>query len=128
MRAKLQETEKPLYWLGDAHKELCTFPDEVQDAFGFALSAAQFGGMARKAKLLRGDLRGAIEIVEDFNTDTYRAVYTVKFEGVVYVLHAFQKKSKSGIATPKADVELIKRRLKMAQKHYEGMKHEDHQK
>ncbi len=122
MRAKLQETEKPLYWLGDAHKELCSLPDEVQDAFGFALSAAQFGGMARKAKLMRGELSGAIEVVEDFDTNTYRAVYAVKFEDAVYVLHVFQKKSKSGIATPKADVELIKRRLKMAKEHYEGIK------
>ena len=122
MRAKLQETEKPLYWLGDAHKELCALPEEVQDAFGFALSAAQFGGMARKEKLLRGALRGAIEVVEDFDTNTYRAVYTVKFADAVYVLHVFQKKSKSGIATPPADVGLIKRRLKMAQEHHEETK------
>ncbi len=122
MRAKLQETEKPLYWLGDAHKELCGLPAEVQDTFGFALSAAQFGGMARHAKLLRGELSGAIEVVEDFDTNTYRAVYTVKFAEAVYVLHVFQKKSKSGSATPPADVALIKRRLKMAQEHYKGIK------
>jgi phage-related protein len=87
---------------------------------GYALYQAQLGLKAQSAKPLRG-FRGAgiLEIVEDHQGDTYRAVYTVKFSKIVYVLHAFQKKSKKGIATPKPDINLIKRRLKAAEEHYD---------
>ena len=85
---------------------------------GYALYQAQMGSKSRTAKPLAGfGGAGVLEIVEDFQTNTYRAVYTVKFAERVYVLHAFQKKSKSGIATPKPDVALIKRRYKEAQEH-----------
>jgi phage-related protein len=86
---------------------------------GFALYQAQRGLTPRSVKVLRG-FGGAsvLEIVEDFRTDTYRAVYTVQFADVVYVLHAFQKKSKRGVETPKAEIEIIKGRLKLAKEHY----------
>ena len=109
-----------LAWIGSSRKDLKKFPAEVQSAMGFALYQAQLGLKAINAKPLAG-FGGAsvLEIVDDFQTDTYRAVYTVKFRDVIYVLHAFQKKSRKGIATPKADLDLIKRRLKVAE--------EDHQ-
>jgi phage-related protein len=86
---------------------------------GYALYQAQVGRKAPSAKPLRGfGGAGVLEIVEDHQTDTYRAVYTVKFSELVYVLHAFQKKSKKGIATPKPDIDLIKRRLRVAEEDY----------
>lgn len=107
---------KALAWIGSSRKDLKKFPAEVQSAMGFALYQAQLGLKAIDARPLAG-FGGAsvLEIVDDFQTDTYRAVYTVKFRDVVYVLHAFQKKSRKGIATPKADLDLIKRRLKVAE-------------
>jgi len=111
--------DKPLFWIGSSLKDLREFPEVVKDEIGFALYQAQRGLMHRSAKPLRG-FSGAtvLEIVDDFQTDTYRAVYTVQFAGAVYVLHAFQKKSKKGIRTPKADLELIESRLKIAREHY----------
>lgn len=95
-------------------------PDPVQDNFGFALFQAQIGEKHDDAKPLKGFKgSGVLEIVDDFDGDTYRAVYTVRFAEVVYVLHVFQKKSKRGIATPKQDIELIEQRLKTAQEHYQ---------
>ena len=86
---------------------------------GQAIDDAQLGSESPVAKPLKGfGGRGVLEIVDDFDGDTYRAVYTVKFAGVIYVLHAFQKKSKKGIATPKHEIELIKARLKRAENHY----------
>jgi phage-related protein len=86
---------------------------------GYALYQAQVGLKASSAKPLRGfGGAGILEIVEDYQTDTYRAVYTVRFSELVYVLHAFQKKSKKGIATPKPDIDLIRRRLKVAEEDY----------
>lgn len=91
-------------------------PEDVRRALGHALYEAQCGGEHVSAKALKGfGGRGVLEIVEDFEGDTYRAVYTVRFEEAVYVLRAFQKKSKKGIATPKADIELIKTRLRVAE-------------
>jgi phage-related protein len=103
-------------WIGSSLDDLRTFPDEPKRQVGIALLDAQKGGKNLHAKPLHG-FRGAsvLEIVEDFDTDTYRAVYTVRFEDAVYVLHCFQKKSKSGIATPRQDVELIKRRYRAAE-------------
>jgi len=106
---------KSLLWVGSSKKDLKAFPVEVRSAMGFALYQAQLGLKPSSAKPLAG-FGGAsvLEIVDDFQTNTYRAVYTVKFDDAVYVLHAFQKKSKRGIATPKAEIELIKSRLKLA--------------
>jgi phage-related protein len=106
---------KPVVWVGSARADLTAFPDEVKDSIGFALFAAQQGGKHRDAKPLRGfSGAGVLEIVADHDGDTYRAVYTLQFPRRVYVLHAFQKKSKKGIKTPKAEIELIKSRLKRA--------------
>ncbi len=106
---------KPLVWMGSSRRDLKEFPDEVQDEMGRALFDVQAGDTPANAKPLKG-FGGAVvlEIAEDFHRDTYRAVYTVKLEGAVYVLHCFQKKSKSGIATPKPDMDLIRARLKDA--------------
>jgi phage-related protein len=112
--------EKPLYWVASAKKDYQTFPNEVQDDMGYALGLAQFGGKHPKAKPWKGEGAGVFEIVEDHRGDTYRAIYTVRFAEVVYVLHAFQKKSKSGIKTPQEDVKLIAERLKRAQADYES--------
>jgi phage-related protein len=91
-------------------------PEDVQASFGFALYIAQCGGKHPDAKPLKGFIgAGELEIVEDYNSDTYRAVYTVRFSDSVYVLHVFQKKSKQGIATPKEEIEKITARLKMAE-------------
>ena len=92
------------------------FPEDVKHVMGFALHQAQIGEKNVDAKPLKG-FGGAstLEVVDDYDGDTYQAVYTVKFEGFVYVLHCFQKKSKKGIATPKEDIDLIRARLKDAQ-------------
>jgi phage-related protein len=111
---------KPIEWISSSLDDLRKFPEDVQQMMGFALYLAQLGKKHPDAKPLKGFKgSGVLEIVEDFDGDTYRAVYTVKFEGIVYVLHAFQKKSKRGIATPKKDIELIETRLKCAKQHYE---------
>jgi phage-related protein len=111
---------KPVEWIGSSRNDLRKFPEEVQQMMGFALYRAQLGKKHPDAKPLKGFKgSGVLEVVEDFDGDTFRAVYTVKFEGIVYVLHAFQKKSKRGIATPKQDIELIEMRLKRAKEHYE---------
>lgn len=91
-------------------------PEEVIDTFGYALHVAQAGRKHDKAKALHGfGSAGVLEVVEDWRGNTYRAVYTVRFAGAVFVLHVFQKKAKSGIATPKQDIELIRERLKAAE-------------
>ena len=106
--------EKPLFWIGSAKSDLLDFPEAVKDEIGVALSVAQFGGKHPSAKPWKGEGAGVLEIVEDHRGDTYRAVYTVKFENAAYVLHAFQKKSPKGIKTAQTDVELVSRRLKVA--------------
>ncbi|RDL14832.1 type II toxin-antitoxin system RelE/ParE family toxin [Serratia fonticola] len=112
---------KPLYWVGSSKKDLQSLPEEVQDVFGYALHLAQAGGKHSQTKPLRRfGGAGVLEVVEDFLTDTYRAVYTVKFGDAVYVLHAFQKKSSAGIATPKPDMDKIRERLKAAENHARG--------
>lgn len=110
---------KSIVWIGSSRSDLKSFPDEVRKTIGYALYRAQVGGKFPSAKPLK-DFGGAsvIEIVDDYFGDTYRAVYTVKFSEVVYVLHAFQKKSKKGIATPKTEIDLIKKRLKIAEEDY----------
>lgn len=107
--------KKPVVWLGNTLDELRKFPEEVRDEMGYALYLAQIGDKHPTAKPLKGFAgAGILEIVDNYDGDTYRTVYTVKLAGVVYVLHAFQKKSKKGIATPKKDIDLIKKRLKLA--------------
>ena len=118
MTEKASGKPKPLVWLGSSKKDLLTLPDEVIDEFGYALHLAQTGKMHSNAKPLRGfGSAGVLEVVEDLRGNTYRAVYTVRYAMRVFVLHVFQKKSRSGIATPKSDVDLIKNRLKIAAKH-----------
>ena len=104
---------KPVHWWGSSRDDLKDCPQDVRDAIGYALYLAQLGGKHPHAKPLKGfGGAGVLEVVENDDGDTYRAVYTVKFADAVYVLHVFQKKSKRGITTPKAEMELIKQRLK----------------
>lgn len=118
-RLKRVPGEKLLFWVGSSKRDLLTFPDAVIDEMGTALSVAQFGGKHPKAKPWKGQGAGVFEIVEDHRGDTYRAAYTVRFESAVYVLHAFQKKSPSGVKTAKRDVDLIGGRLLEARMDYE---------
>lgn len=110
---------KKLDFIGPSRDDLKEFPDEVKQDIGYALFEAQRGTKPTNAKPLRGfGGAGVLEIIENFVGDTYRAVYTVKFAKVVYVLHCFQKKSKSGIKTPIHEIDLIKQRLKSAEEDY----------
>ena len=111
--------EKPLHWVSSAKKDFLAFPTDVQNEMGYALGLAQLGAKHPKAKPWKGEGPGVFEIVEDHRGDTFRAVYTVRFADVVFVLPAFQKKSKTGIKTPQDDVNLIAERLKRAQLEYE---------
>jgi len=111
--------EKPLLWVGPAKRDFLNFPAAVKDDMGNALGIAQFGGTAPTAKPWKGLGPGVLEIVESHDGNAYRAVYTVRFEKALYVLHAFQKKSPSGIRTAKRDVNLVEQRLKQAQRDYE---------
>ena len=107
---------KPLHWVGSSKRDLLSLPGPVEDLFGFALYLAQDGRKHEQAKPLSGfGSAGVLEVVEDWDRSTYRAVYTVRFEKLVFVLHIFQKKSKRGASTPKADVDLIRKRLKVAE-------------
>ncbi len=115
----LDMIRKPLTFISSSKRDLSQFPDEVKTNIGYALHQAQMGGKSEAAKPLKGFVGpGILEIIEDYSGDTYRGVYTVRFQGVVYVLHCFQKKSKRGIKTPQEDIELIKRRLKIAEEDY----------
>ena len=112
---------KPVRWMGTSKEDLTAFPDDVKRRVGRALWDAQVGLNAPFAKPLKGfDGAGVLEVVDDFDGDTFRAVYTVRFAGAVYVLHAFQKKSTRGISTPKSALALISRRLTQAQEDYES--------
>jgi phage-related protein len=111
---------KPIRWVGSSKEDLSAFPDDVKRRIGLALFEAQIGRKARYAKPLRGyGGAGVLEVVDDFDGDTFRAVYTVRFAEAVYVLHAFQKKSRRGIATPRSEIELIRTRLRRAAEDYE---------
>jgi phage-related protein len=120
----IEPSPKPARFMGSSREDLRRFPDDVRTEFGYAIFAAQEGGKAPKAKPLKGIVPGAgvLEIVEDFDGNTYRVVYTVKFADVVYVLHAFQKKSKHGFKTPKHEIDLIRARFAEAKAHYEERK------
>src|SRR4029077_14113906 len=119
-KAKRARGEKPLFWVASSLNDLLAFPEKVQKKIGAALSIAQFGGKHPSAKPWKGAGSGVFEIVEDYRSDAYRAIYTVKFADAVYVLHAFQKKSPSGIRTSRRGVELVAQRLKQAQQEYEA--------
>jgi phage-related protein len=111
--------ERPVDWIGSSKKDFLTFPHPVIRAMGMAIGLAQLGGKHPDAKPWKGQGPGVFEVVEDFDGDTFRAVYTVRFKAVIYVLHAFQKKSPNGIRTAKQDVDLIEHRLKLAQRDFE---------
>jgi phage-related protein len=106
------EKRRPLFWEGSAKKDFKEFPIPVQKDMGVALFIAQLGRTAGSAKPWRGLGSGVYELVEDHRGDTFRAVYVVRVADAVHVLHAFQKKSKSGVATPQPDVDVIEKRLK----------------
>jgi phage-related protein len=113
--------QKPALWIGSSRDDLRAFPDEVRRVMGFAINDAQNGDEHPRAKALRGfGGRSVLEVIDDEDGNTYRAVYTVRFAGMIYVLHAFQKKSKKGIETPKRDIDIIRTRLKLAEAHYQA--------
>ena len=120
MRETEQEREiKPIVWVGSSHEDLKEFPEDVQDEIGYALYITQIGDKHPKAKSLKR-FSGVMEIRSNYKSDTYRAVYTTKIGDEIYVLHAFQKKSKRGNQTPKKEINLIKRRLQRAQELAQG--------
>ena len=107
---------KPVVWVGSSRRDLRDFPEPVRDHIGYALYVAQCDGKHRDAKPLRGFGGAAVlEIVKDFRGDVFRGVYTLRYAGAVYVLHAFQKKSKTGRETPVRDIDLIRKRLREAE-------------
>ncbi|WP_298137391.1 type II toxin-antitoxin system RelE/ParE family toxin [Acidiferrobacter sp.] len=116
--------EKPLFWIGSSKKDLVGLPVGVRKFFGHALDFAQRGDRHDAAKALKGfGGAGVLEVVEDDASGTYRAIYTVRFAEAVFVLHCFQKKSKSGIATPKEDMNIIRDRLKIAEAVAKELRH-----
>lgn len=110
---------KAMVFVGSSRKGIQGFPEDVKDDIGYALYEAQNGRKPAAARPLKGfGGAGVLEIIENYSGDTYRAVYTVNFTDVIYMLHCFQKKSKSGVETPRQDIELINRRLKAAEQDY----------
>ena len=118
MTVKMARPLRPLLWVASSKRDFREFPARVQDDLGFELYLAQTGQHPPSAKLLKGLGSGTVELVDDFDGDTYRAVYTVRFGGAIYVLHAFKKKSKRGVKTPQPEIDLVKRRLKDAEQDY----------
>ncbi len=106
---------RPLVWMGDSLGNIRSFPPEVRTAVGYSLQLVQAGETPLNAKQLKGLASGVYEIVKRYDTDTYRAVYAVKIGEKIYILHAFQKKSKQGIKTPQSDVDLYKDAIERAQ-------------
>ena len=120
------EELKVVRWVGSSQKDLRSFPEAVRLEIGYALFAAQRGETDPAAKPLKGFGGAAVmEIVAPHDGDTWRAVYTIRFKDAVYVLHAFQKKSKSGIATPRSELDLIRQRLTAAEWDYRERMHND---
>jgi len=112
-----EASAKEVIFVASAQEDLRAFPDDVKQVMGFALYEAERGGKHPAAKPLKGFKgAGVLEIVDDYDGDTYRVVYTVRLEDELYVLHAFQKKSKKGIATPQPDLDLIAKRLALAER------------
>lgn len=110
--------KKEIRWIGSSRKDIKKFPEEVRDDAGTALMWVQCGVKHPDEKPLKGIESGVLELILNHDSDTYRVVYFVKFLKCIYVLHAFQKKSKKGIETPKKDIDLIKSRLKLAKEDY----------
>lgn len=117
-------TEKPVHWVGSSKSDLLAFPRQVVADIGYALGLAQLGGKHPEAKPWKGQGPGVFEVVERYEGEAYRAVYVVRFEEVIYVLHAFQKKSPKGVRTDRRDVDLISRRLRIAREDYERRREE----
>ncbi len=113
---------KPIDWVGSSRDDLTSFPDEVQQALGFELYQVQIGDMPVSATPLKGSLSGVYELKERHEGNAYRAVYVAKLKDKIYVLHCFQKKSKSGIATPQKEIALIEQRLRFAIEDSKGVK------
>lgn len=112
---------KEVVWVGSSLQDLKSFPDTVKQTMGFALFQAQRGGKHLQAKVLKGFKgSGVLEVVEDYDGDSYRMTYTVRFSDVVYVLHSFQKKSKKGIETPKREMDMVEAGLKIAEELHES--------
>ncbi len=107
-------SKKPIIWMGSSRRDLSAMPEAVRKDFGGALHGVQEGRAPDVAKPLKGKVKGAIQLSEDHDGDTYRAVYTTELEGTVYILHCFQKKSVKRTETPKPDLDLIEQRLKDA--------------
>lgn len=106
---------KEIIWVGNSLKNLKEFPEEVKDNIGYSLHNVQEGLVPKNAKPLKGFKPAVMEIVASYDTNTYRAIYTVKIGELLYVLHCFQKKSKTGIKTPKQEIDLIRQRLHEAE-------------
>jgi phage-related protein len=119
MAEEKREEDKPLHWISSSRKDIRKMPEDVKDIFGFALREAQSGNMHPDARVMKGfGGAGVLGVIADEKGNTYRAIYTARFPSAVYALHVFQKKSKKGIETPKQEIELVKRRLKMAEYHH----------
>ena len=117
----MKASTKPVRWIGSSLEDLRAFPPETRRAVGYALYFAQMGDKHPSAKPLKGfGGAGVLEIVEDYDGNTFRVVYTVKFSEAVYVLHAFQKKSKKGVRTPKWEMDLVRERLKRATENHDA--------
>lgn len=116
------QARKPLSWIASTKRDLKKFPRDVMRVMGQGPDDAQWGGKHPDAKPIKGFKgAGVLEIIDDHGGDTYRALYTVRFAGVVYVLHAFQKKAKKRIKTPRHEVDLIRQRYKVAEQHYRAL-------
>lgn len=121
----MNSLEKPLLWIGSSYRDLMELPVDIRQFFGFALGLAQAGEQLDCAKFLKGfGCAGVLELAENDIGGTYRAVYTVKFADAVFVLHCFQKKSKCGIETPKKEIDLIRKRLSVAENMVEEWRNE----
>lgn len=114
---------KEIFWVGSSKEDISSLPDEVKISFGFELYQVQEGKFPASAKPLKGnDVKGVYELRVNHDGNTYRTMYIAKLGDKIYVLHSFQKKSKSGIATPKAEMEIVKQRLKLAKEDHKGEK------
>jgi phage-related protein len=117
--------DKPIFWVASSKKDLRDMPNEVKDEVGYALDRVQKGETPKSATKMHGDLSEVMEIHVDEGGDTYRGIYTVRLEGVVYVLDAFKKKAKRGSETPRSDLDRIRKRLKAAKLHYQALQDEE---
>ena len=123
----MKDAPKRVEWIGSSKKDLLALPDVVIDVFGYALHLAQTGGRHSQTRILQGfGDAGVLEVVEEYRGNAYRAVYTIRFEERIFVLHVFQKKSRSGIATPKPDLDLIWNRLQVARQRAEELRMSKH--